>query len=122
MLTWWDYGHTLNDIGFRTFHDGGNQTSPKTFFIARGLISPDGEELYDITQYLATEGTEGIRINNTSPEALLKAVRNPEQKPWDPIYLFFTADMTVKYGAISTLGSWDIANGGSKPRGYQNLA
>jgi len=43
-------------------------------------------------------------------------------KPWDPIYLFFTADMTGKYGAISKLGSWDIVNGGSKPRGYQNLA
>ena len=50
------------------------------------------------------------------------AVRNPQQKPWIPIYLFFTADMTGKYGAISKLGSWDIVNGGSKPRGYQNLA
>ena len=50
------------------------------------------------------------------------AVRNPQKKPWDPIYLFFTADMTGKYGAISKLGSWDIVNGGSKPRGYQNLA
>jgi len=49
-------------------------------------------------------------------------VRNPQHKPWDPIYLFFTADMTGKYGAISKLGSWDIKNGGSKPRGYQNLA
>ena len=47
---------------------------------------------------------------------------NPKLKPWDPIYLFFTADMTGKYGAISKLGSWDIVNGGSKPRGYQNLA
>jgi len=52
----------------------------------------------------------------------LAAVRNPKLKPWDPIYLFFTADMTGKYGAISKLGSWDIVKGGSKPRGYQNLA
>jgi dolichyl-diphosphooligosaccharide--protein glycosyltransferase len=122
LLTWWDYGHTLNDIGFRTFHDGGNQVSPKTFFIARGLISPDGEELYDITQFLETEGTGGITKNNTSPEALLQAVRNPQKKPLHPIYLFFTVDMTGKYGAISKLGSWDIVKGGSKQRGYQNLA
>ena len=54
--------------------------------------------------------------------ALLEAVRNPQQKPWDPIYLFFTADMTGKHGAISKLGSWDIVNGGSQPRVYQNLA
>ncbi|MAE08881.1 MAG: hypothetical protein CL661_09005 [Bacteroidetes bacterium] len=123
LLTWWDYGYAITDAtGLATFHDGGGQTSPKTYFIARGLISHDPEDLYDITQYLATEGNRGIAENNTSPVALLAAVRNPKLKPWDPIYLFFTADMTGKYGAISKLGSWDIANDGSKPRGYQSLA
>jgi hypothetical protein len=123
LLTWWDYGYAITDAtGLATFHDGGGQQSPKTYFIARGLISHDPEELYDITQYLATEGNRGIAENNTSPKSLLEAVRNPQQKPWDPIYLFFTADMTGKYGAISKLGSWDIVNGDSKPRGYQNLA
>ncbi len=123
LLTWWDYGYAITDAtGLATFHDGGGQMSPKTYFIARGLIDSDSEELYDITQFLATEGNRGIAENNTSPEALLEAVRNPKLKPWDPIYLFFTADMTGKYGAISKLGSWDIVNGGSKPRGYQNLA
>jgi dolichyl-diphosphooligosaccharide--protein glycosyltransferase len=123
LLTWWDYGHTLIEVtGLATFHDGASQTSPRTYFIARGLISADQDELYDITQYLATESNRGIAENNISPEALMTAVRNPTIKPWDPIYLFFTADMTGKYGAISKLGSWDIVNGGSKPRGYQNLA
>jgi undecaprenyl-diphosphooligosaccharide---protein glycotransferase len=123
LLTWWDYGYAITDAnGLATFHDGGSQFSPKTYFIARGLISADQDELYDITQYLATEGNQGIAKNNTSPEALLAAVRNPKLKPWDPIYLFFTADMTGKYGAISKLGSWDIVKGGSNPRGYQNLA
>lgn len=123
LLTWWDYGYAIADAtGLATFHDGGSQQGPKTYFIARGLISHDQDELYDITQYLSTEGTRGIGENNTSPEDLLVAVRNPQQKPWNPIYLFFTADMTGKYGAISKLGSWDIVNGGSKPRGYINLA
>jgi hypothetical protein len=123
LLTWWDYGYAITDAtGLSTFHDGSAQFSPKTYFIARGLISHDQDELYDITQYLATEGNQGISEKNTSPEDLLEAVRNPKIKPWNPIYLFFTADMTGKYGAISKLGSWDIVNGGSKPRGYQNLA
>jgi len=123
LLTWWDYGYAITDAtGLATFHDGGAQTTPKTYFTARGLISHDQDELYDITQYLSTKGNSGISENNTSPEALLSAVRNPKLKPWNPIYLFFTADMTGKYGAISKLGSWDIVNGGSKPRGYQNLA
>jgi len=124
LLTWWDYGYAITDAtGLATFHDGGGlQQRPSTYFTARGLISADQDELYDITQYLATEGNRGITENNTSPESLLAAVRNPQFKPRDPIYLFFTADMTGKYGAISKLGSWDIVNGGSKPRGYQNLA
>ena len=124
LLTWWDYGYAITDAtGLATFHDGGGlQQRPSTYFTARGLISDAPEELYDITQYLATEGNRGIAENNTSPEVLLAAVRNPKLKPWDPIYFFFTADMTGKYGAISKLGSWDIVNGGSKPRGYQNLA
>ena len=90
LLTWWDYGYAITDTtGLATFHDGGSQTSPKTYFTARGLISHDQDELYDITQYLSTEGNSGISENNTSPEALLSAVRNPKFKPWNPIYLFF---------------------------------
>ena len=124
LLTWWDYGFALNDAtGLMTFQDGGGlQHQPKNVFTARGLISPDADELYDITQFLATEGNLGIVNNNTSPEALLRVVRNPQLKPWNPIYLFFTADMTGKYGAISKIGSWDLKKGGSQPRGYQNLA
>jgi undecaprenyl-diphosphooligosaccharide---protein glycotransferase len=124
LFTWWDYGYAITDAtGLATFHDGGGlQQRPSTHFFARGLISGEPDELYDITQYLATQGNRGIVENNTSPEALMKAVRNPQQQPWDPIYLFFTADMTGKYGAISKLGSWDIVKGGIKPRGYQTLA
>jgi len=123
LLTWWDYGYAITDAtGLAIFHDGGSQFTPKTYFIARGLSSSDPEELYDITQYLATEGNRGIAENNTSPEDLLKAVRNPKQKPWDPIYLFFTGDMTEKYWAISKLGSWDMVKGGSKTRDYQKLS
>ncbi len=123
LLTWWDYGYSIIDAtGLATFHDGGAQMSPKTYFIARGLISSEPDEIFYITQYLATKGNRGIAENNTSPKDLLRAVMHPQNKPWDPIYLFFTADMTGKYGAISKLGSWDIEKGGSKPRGYQNLA
>jgi len=123
LLTWWDFGYAITDAtGLATFHDGGSQFSPKTFFTARGLISSDQDELYDISQFLATEGTPGIIKNNISPKDLLNSMRNPEHKPWDPIYIFFTADMTMKFGAISSLGSWDIVNGGSKPKFYQKLA
>ena len=123
LLTWWDYGFAITDAtGLATFHDGSSQFSPKTYFIARGLTSREPKELYDIIQFLSTEGNSGIAENNTSPQNLMLAVRNPKQKPWDSIYLFFTADMIGKYGAISKIGSWDIEKGGSRQTGYRNLA
>ena len=123
LLTWWDFGFALIDATkLATFHDGSSQFSPKTYFIARGLISPEPNELSNITQYLATEGNRGINDNNSSPEALLEAVRNPVDTPWDPVYLLFTADMIGKYGAFSKIGSWNLAKGGSQPKGYQNLS
>ena len=123
ILTWWDYGFAITDAtNLATFHDGSSQFGPKTFFIARGFLSSEQIKLYKITQYIATEGRPGIEKNNTSPEHLMQTVLNPKNKPSDPIYLFFTADMTSKFGAISRLGSWDIKNGGSHPRIFQNLA
>tara|TARA_B100000700_G_C15037320_1_gene853437 strand:- start:87 stop:2354 length:2268 start_codon:yes stop_codon:yes gene_type:complete len=122
LLSWWDYGYAITDAtDLATFHDGGSQKSPKTYFTARGLVSKEQEELYDIAQYLSTEGNQDIYTKINTPEKLLNAVRNPQKKPIDPIYLFFTADMTAKYGSISKIGSWDIFKGGSFPRQYQNL-
>ena len=80
------------------------------------------KELYNITKFLSTEGNLGIKKNNTSPENLMNAIKNPEYNPLNPIYIFFTRDMTGKYGAISKLGSWNIKNGGSQPMGYHQLA
>ena len=123
VLTWWDYGYAITDAtGLATFHDGGNQQSPKTYFVARSLVSPVQEELYRITKFLATEGNPGITAANTSPERLLQAVHNPTRTPEHPIYLFFTYDMIGKYIAFSNLGSHDLAKGGSRPKGFQKIA
>ena len=122
LLTWWDYGYALTEATrLATFHDGGSQFGPKTYFIARGFLSHDQDELHKITNFISTEGNKGIAKRSTNPKALLQSVLSPKNKPWDPIYIFFTADMTGKFGAISRIGSWDIENGGSNSRGYQNL-
>ncbi|MDP7318081.1 MAG: hypothetical protein QGH12_07825, partial [SAR324 cluster bacterium] len=123
IVTWWDYGYALMDAtGLATFHDGGVQTSPKTYFVARSLITPSSKDLYRITKFLATEGNPGITAANTSPERLLQAVHNPTRTPEPPIYLFFTYDMIGKYIAFSNLGSHDLAKGSSRPKGFQKIA
>jgi hypothetical protein len=54
LLTWWDYGYAITDAtNFATFHDGSSQFGPKTYFIARSLVSSDQKELYDIHIYSA---------------------------------------------------------------------
>ena len=123
IVTWWDYGYALMDAtGLATFHDGGVQTSPKTYFVARSLITPSSKDLYRITKFLATEGNPGITAANTSPERLLQVVHNPTRTPEPPIYLFFTYDMIGKYIAFSNLGSHDLAKGSSRPKGFQKIA
>ncbi len=122
IVTWWDYGYALADAtGLGTFHDGGVQTTPKTYFVARSLITPSPKDLFRITKFLATEGNPGITAANTSPKRLLQAVHNPTRIPEQPIYLFFTYDMIGKYIAFSNLGSHDLAKGGSRPKGFQKI-
>ena len=87
------------------------------------LFKLNNKNLRSISKNLifSNSGEAIILKNNTSPDDLLRAVNNSKHIPLDPIYLFFTADMTSKYGAISKLGSWDIVKGGSNPSVYQNL-
>ena len=48
IATWWDYGYMsmfMNQMP--TFHDGGSQTSPTTYFIANSLLSTSQKRAAD---------------------------------------------------------------------------
>ena len=115
LMTWWDFGYALiEQTNLSVFHDGGDQFSPKTHFIANSLISSDQKKLFNMTKFLATQGNWGVKQNKISPAHLSKAMQNSPYNAFNPVYLLFTFDMVSKYSAISSLGNWDLATGKQK--------
>ena len=113
VYTWWDYGHALTKITNRaTFHDGGSQHTPKTYFIAKSLVSSDPQELHNVIGYLSSEGVAGIyrMIGQNIPRKTLfenvlsKAATNNNHS----IYLMFTEDLIEKFKVIYSIGHWDF--------------
>ncbi len=76
VATWWDYGYAslfLNNLP--TLHDGGSQTTPITYFVARSLLASDQAEMIETLRFLVTQGKKGIR-NYHSKDALFAAVKH----------------------------------------------
>jgi dolichyl-diphosphooligosaccharide--protein glycosyltransferase len=127
IYTWWDYGYALTETTNRaTFHDGGSQTSPKTYFIAKSFVSDSQSELYNTISYLASEGAGGIyqMIDEHVPdEDLFETVlANPPVLSKGNVFVVYTKDLMGKYGAINSIGRWDSVKQRPGPRtGYRIL-
>ena len=127
IYTWWDYGYALTDITNRaTFHDGGSQHTPKTYFIARSLSSDNPKDLYNTISYLTSEGMGGLHriINESSVNEnfLSNVFVNTPTLGHESIYLMFTRDLIRKYRTIFSIGQWDFENRRFGARkGYKTL-
>ena len=112
VATWWDYGYaSMLFNNYNTLHDGGNQTSPATHYVARALIATSQQETSAILKYLAADGLRGIAQHASSAEAVEQAfIKGPEaQTP--PVYLVLTEQMGGWIGSVSKLGLWDTQKG-----------
>ena len=110
IATWWDYGYMsmfMNQMP--TFHDGGSQTSPTTYFIANSLLSNSQERAADRLKQLKRFGAEGVIRS-------LVGQGEPEEAGWPDrsLYLVLTRDMANWISSISKIGNWDVING--KPK------
>ena len=127
IYTWWDYGYALTEVtGQATFHDGGSQMTPKTFFIAQSIVSDNQQQLYNTISYLASEGLEGIidlmKDNTSYGEILSNVLVTPPPLKQDNVFVVFTRDMIRKYRAINSIGKWEVTDKNLKPRqGYKIL-
>jgi dolichyl-diphosphooligosaccharide--protein glycosyltransferase len=123
IWTWWDYGYAIQYYGERgTFHDGGSQYSPKTYFIATTFSTANPEQAYNTILAVSSLGAAGI-------EKLLEEKRNPEilrdeiftgkhSKPLrKPVYWAFTGDEIGKFAWINYFGTWnfDLKKGVKSP-------
>lgn len=110
MATWWDYGylsHFKNRMS--VLHDGGTQTTPRTFLIARAMVGPNQHQLTQILKFISTEGSVGIEKNAASGQALGKAILGAGM-PDKPLYIMVTDQMGAWITTMAKLGLHDTVN------------
>ena len=111
VATWWDYGYTsmfFNDLP--TFHDGGSQTTPSTYFVARAFLDPDQQASFGNLKFLGTKGHKGIAAQpDLSSLQLQFDIALDEPSP--DLYLVVTNQMAGWMSSISKIGNWDIETG-----------
>ncbi|MCG6552652.1 MAG: hypothetical protein L7F77_10020 [Candidatus Magnetominusculus sp. LBB02] len=105
ILTWWDFGYALEDItGFATFHDGGIQHTEKTVYIAHAFTSTSQPEFYNITAYIAGNGSTVASDDITGGKAAIKPLDNVRN---NDIYILYTSDMIGKFQAMYNVSGID---------------
>lgn len=114
IWTWWDYGYAFQLYSRRaTFHDGGSQATPKTYFVARSFAITSPEEGWYITSFISNYGLKGIiesLLNGTSAKDLTKKIEKGDfaKKIKTPVYWVFTKDLISKFGWIYYFGSYNF--------------
>jgi dolichyl-diphosphooligosaccharide--protein glycosyltransferase len=123
IVTWWDYGYAIEDItNYATYHDGGSQTTIKTYLIAKAFSSLDQLIMRNIISYLNNFGIkELIKTNKGNSNEMLDRVLHFSDSPNNDNYILFSSDMITKYRAISEIGTYDMKTGKSAPGGFQPL-
>ena len=114
IWTWWDYGYAINYYAERgTFHDGANQVSPKTYFIATTFSAPSPEQAYNTILAISSIGLVGIQKlldEGKTPKDLRDEIFQGKHTGTvkHPIYWAFTEDEIPKFFWINYFGTWDF--------------
>ncbi|MFN4013559.1 MAG: hypothetical protein ACK4KZ_06875 [Aquificaceae bacterium] len=115
IYTWWDTGYAFELYSKRAvLHDGGSQSTPKTYFVAASFTTGDFREAWNITSFLSNYGLVGmaslLQKEGVKGEELVRRVREGfySKDIKVPIYWVFTRDMLFKSGWITYFGSYNF--------------
>ncbi|RKX57782.1 MAG: hypothetical protein DRP29_07855 [Thermodesulfobacteriota bacterium] len=114
IWSWWDYGYAFQLYSRRaTFHDGGSQSTPKTYFIARSFTTSNPKEAWYITSFISNFGLTGIAEKlkaGISAKEVVEKVKKGEyfEKIKVPVYWIFTQDLIGKFAWIHYFGSYNF--------------
>lgn len=115
VWTWWDYGYAFPLYSRRAVvHDGGSQTSPKTYFVARSFATTDPREGWLITSFISNYGLTGLaklmKEEKFSAKEIVEKIRAGEfaEEIKHPIYWVFTDDLIPKFAWIHYFGTYDF--------------
>ena len=127
MLTWWDSGYPLMDIGeFATYHDGALHGYSRTTLVAKALTAQHQDEMVSLLSYLEDYGfdvlNERIVKENHSGNQMMNLVFNhPAQFRGENVYILYFEDMIKKFGGLSIFGTWDFDRKKSDPMRYEYM-
>ena len=111
VATWWDYGYAsmfLNELP--TLHDGGLQTTPATYFVARSLLDNDQAGSLGRLKFLSSAGNQGVTAE-TDLAGLQSQFGKAIESPSPDLLLVVTGQMTGWMGSIAKIANWDIEQG-----------
>ena len=110
VSTWWDYGYTsifFNQLA--VLHDGGSQTTPVTYYVAKALLSKSQGDAAEYQKYLMVNGLRGIADNDLSGVELeQKILTSSSRLEGMGGYFFLSKDMVKWMPSISKIGLWDL--------------
>ncbi len=115
MLSWWDMGYPLMEIGnFATFHDGSLHGGLRSTLIGKALAAARQQEMVALLAYLEDHGfaslQERIEAGELTAEELLQQVFSyPAPFRGENVHILYTDDMIRKFGSITESGMWNFA-------------
>ena len=125
IWTWWDFGYAIGYLSERaTYHDGGSQLTPKTYFVATTFSTSDPQRAYNVIAGITKRGIlpikklkEEKKLNPKVSERIAKEVMAGKwgDNVTHPVYWVFTADLVSKFSWINYFGTWDFR----KKRGFK---
>ena len=127
MLTWWDYGYPLMEIGeFATYHDGGIHGGIRSTLVAKAISSPRQEDMVSMLSYLDEFGFDHLNSlilqDKVTADSMMELVfSHPKNFKGENVYVLYTEDMINKFGGISYFGTWDFHQKSSHSMRYQYL-
>jgi dolichyl-diphosphooligosaccharide--protein glycosyltransferase len=118
IWTWWDYGYAIQYYSHRaTFHDGGSQGTPKTYFVALSFTTSSPQVGFNVTKSVAVCGYKCIKKlleEGKTAKQIYKLFISGKllkgKKINHPIYWLFTGDEIGKFAWISYFGTWNFDN------------
>ncbi|MGB9668257.1 MAG: STT3 domain-containing protein [Thermosulfidibacteraceae bacterium] len=114
IWTWWDYGYAFNLYSERAnVHDGGSQSTPKTYFVARSFAVSDPEKGWLISSFITNYGLKRVidllQSGVKAKDIVEKVEKGNFKKPiGTPLYWVFTGDLIDKFGWINYFGTYNF--------------
>ncbi len=115
IWTWWDYGYAITYYsGDGVFHDGGSQTTPKTYLVATTFSTSDPKVAHNVILGVSNVGakwiSKAVKAGNATAREIAENFMNGKYNAplKHPVFWAFTQDLVGKFTWINYFGTWNF--------------